>query len=90
VIGLPQQQQEPNRLPTPGPRNSPPLQQQQQFRQGTRNRCFTCGNTGHYAKDCPRNQPIPGLAAVPGNGKKQRVQVKQGRLNFTTLERPTW
>jgi hypothetical protein len=26
------------------------------------------------------------LAAILGKGKKQKVQVKQGRLNFTTLE----
>jgi hypothetical protein len=45
-----------------------------------------CGNTDHYAKDCPRNQPRPVPAVIPKKGKKQNVQVKQGRLNFTTLE----
>jgi hypothetical protein len=50
------------------------------------NQCFTSGNTGHYAKDCPQNQPRPVPAADLGKGKKQKVQVEQGRLNFTTLE----
>jgi hypothetical protein len=48
-----QQQQAPNRTQFPAQRNN---QQQQQYRQANDNRCFTCGNTGHYAKNCPRNQ----------------------------------
>jgi hypothetical protein len=49
----PQQQQAPNRTQPPMQRNN---QQQQQYRQANDNRCFTCGNTEHYAKNCPRNQ----------------------------------
>jgi hypothetical protein len=68
------------------PRNNKPQQQQQQFRQGNGNKCFTCGNVGHYAKNCPRNQPRQMPAPNQDRGRKQKVQVRQGKLNFTTLE----
>jgi hypothetical protein len=68
----------------PAPRNN--LQQQQQFRQGNGNKCFTCGNVGHYAKNCPRNQQRQMPAPNQDRGRKQKVQVRQGKLNFTTLE----
>jgi hypothetical protein len=56
VIRPQQQQQAPNRTQYPVQRNN----QQQQHRQANDNRCFTCGNTGHYAKNCPRNQQRQG------------------------------
>jgi hypothetical protein len=86
VIRPPQQQQPPpTRFPAPAPRNNQPLQQQQ-FRQGNRNKCFTCGNVGHYAKNCPRNQQRQMPAPNQDKGRKQKVRVRQGKLNFTTLE----
>jgi hypothetical protein len=88
VIRPPQQQQPaPNRFPSPAPRNNqPPQQQQQQFRQGNGNKYFTCGNVSHYAKNCPRNQLRQMPAPNQDKGRKQKVQVRQGKLNFTTLE----
>ncbi|XP_072149544.1 uncharacterized protein [Setaria viridis] len=54
-------------------------------RPATGNRCFACGDVGHFAKDYPRNQsPRPGQSnATPNKGKRPKVQVRQGRLNFT-------
>jgi hypothetical protein len=73
----PQQQQAPNRSQPPVQRNN--NQPQQQYRQANDNRCFTSGSTGHYAKNCPKNQQRQ------GQNPKQKVQVRQGRLNFTTM-----
>jgi hypothetical protein len=81
VIRPQQQQQAPNRSQPPIQRNNQP--QQQQYRQANDNRCFTCGNTGHYAKNCPRNQQ--GQNSNQNQGKRQKVQLRQGRLNFTTM-----
>jgi hypothetical protein len=87
VIRPPQQQQPaPNHFLALASRNSQPQQQQQQFRQGNGNKCFTCGNVGHYAKNCPRNQQRQMPVPSQDKGRKQKVQVRQGKLNFTTLE----
>jgi hypothetical protein len=85
VIRPPQQQQAPNRFPAPAPRNNQP-QQQQKFCQGNGNKCFTCGNVDSYAKNCPRNQSRQVPTPNQHRGRKQKVQVRQGKLNFTTLE----
>jgi hypothetical protein len=83
VIRPQQQQQAPNRSQPLVQRNNQP--QQQQYRQANDNRCFTCGNTGHYAKNCPRNQQRQGQNSNQNQGKRQKVQVRQGGLNFTTM-----
>jgi hypothetical protein len=44
------------------------------------------GNVGHYAKNCPRNQQRQMPAPNQERGMKQKVQVRQGKLNFATLE----
>jgi hypothetical protein len=86
VIRPPQQQQPaPTRFPALAPRKNQPSPQQQ-FRQGNGNKCFTWGNVGHYAKNCPRNQQRQMPAPNQDKGRKQKVQVRQGKLNFTTLE----
>jgi hypothetical protein len=86
---MPQQQQS-------GPQ---PNNQQQQFgprpntqqtgRPNGDNRCFTCGSPVHFTRHCPHNQkPAQGQNATQNNlgkGKKQVMQVRQGKINFTTL-----
>jgi hypothetical protein len=85
-VPQPQQQQRPV-----GPRPNPP-----QFNQGNNiNRCFNCGSPAYFVKDCPQpkrtpKRTFPGQASNfnsnPKNkGRKQVMQVRQGRVNFTTL-----
>ena len=75
---MPQQQQS-------GPRPN----FQQPNRVNGNNRCFTCESPAHFARNCPRNQkPTQGQNSNQNNqgkGKKQVMQVKQGKINFTTL-----
>jgi len=86
---MPQQQQS-------GPR---PNNQHQQFGLGPNNEqpnrangdncCFICVSFAHFARACPRNQkPAQGQNSKQNNqgkGKKQVMQVRQGKINFTTL-----
>ena len=62
---------------------------QQPNRGNGNNHCFTCGSPAHFARNCPRNQkPAQGQNANQNNqgkGKKQVMQVRQGRINFTTI-----
>jgi hypothetical protein len=76
-----------------------PQQQQQQlgsrpnfpqFNQGNNNnRCFNCGSSSHFIKNCPQprksSQGQTSNLNSKGKGKEQTVQVRQGRVNFTTL-----
>jgi hypothetical protein len=92
-VAKPPQQARFNRPPTPQP------QQQQQpgprpsfppFNQGNNNnRCFNCGSPSHFINDCPQpRRSFQGQTSGPNNkgkGKRQVVQVRQGRVNFTTL-----
>jgi hypothetical protein len=79
-------------------RQSAPPQQQQQglrptspsFGQGNNgNSCFNCDSPSHFIKNCPQprrsSQGQPSNTNQKGKGKKQMVQVRQGRVNFTTV-----
>jgi hypothetical protein len=95
-VARPPQQPRFNRPPVPqpqrqqrpvGPRPNPP-----QFNQGNNiNRCFNCGSPTHFVKDCPQpRRTFPGQASNSNSnsrnkGKRQVMQVRQGRVNFTTL-----
>jgi hypothetical protein len=80
-----------------------PPQIQQQLRQGPRPnfppatpgnsnyRCFNCGSPSHFIKDSPQpRKSFQGQTSNPinkGKGKRQVVQVRQGRVNLTTLSK---
>jgi hypothetical protein len=92
LVFRPPQQQRRYRPPVPpqqaqpsGPR--PNVQQVPQ--RGSNYRCFNCGSTDHFIRDCPwPKKPNPGQSSTQGNqnkGKKPVMQVRQGRINFTTL-----
>ena len=53
-------------------------------------RCYNCGSPAHFARNNPQKQkPAQGQNSNQNSnqnkGKKQVLQVKQGRVNFTTL-----
>jgi hypothetical protein len=78
---MPQTQQQPQQGPRP---SFPPANQ------GNSNyHCFNCGSPSHFIKDYPQpRKSFQGQTSSPinkGKGKRQVVQVRQGRVNLTTL-----
>jgi hypothetical protein len=92
LVFRPPQQQGRYRPPVPPQQSQPfgPRPNVQQVQQRNSNyRCFNCGSADHFIRDCPRpKKPNPGQSSTQGNqnkGKKPVMQVRQGRINFTTL-----
>jgi len=86
----PPQQQGVARPPMPQQLQSGQRSNVQQInRANGNNRCFTCGSFYHFARACPRNQKPAQYQNSKqnnqGKGKKQAMQVRQGKINFTTL-----
>jgi hypothetical protein len=89
-IARPPQQARFNQPPTPQPQQQGPRPSFPPSNQGNNNyHCFNCGSPSHFIKDCPQpRRSFQGQTSNPNNkgkGKKQVVQVRQGRVNFTTL-----
>jgi hypothetical protein len=66
-----QQQQTPNRTQFPAQRAN---QQQQQYCQTNDNRCFTCGNTGHYARIAPGTSRGRGRMSIRTKARDRRCK----------------
>jgi hypothetical protein len=67
-------------VPLQQPQQFGPRPNNQQFQQkASTNRCFNCGSADHFIKDCPLSENNQ------GKDKKRVMQVRQGRINFTTL-----
>jgi hypothetical protein len=93
-VARPPQQSRFNRPAVPQPQ-----QQQQQLglrlnfpqfnQENNNNHCFNCGSSLHFIKNCPHpRKSFQGQISNPrskGKDKKQTIQVRQGRVNFTTL-----
>jgi hypothetical protein len=84
-VARPPQQPRFNRPPTPQPQQQGPRLSFPPSNQGNNNyRCFNCGSPSHFIKDCPQpRRSFQGQTSYPNNkgkGKKQVVQVRQGRV----------
>jgi hypothetical protein len=92
LVFRPPQQQGRFRPPMPpqqAQQSGPRPNNQQVPQKGSNYRCYNCGSADHFIRDCPRpKKPNQGQSSTQGNqnkGKKPVMQVRQGRINFTTL-----
>jgi hypothetical protein len=92
LVFRPPQQQGGYRPPVPlqQPQQSGPRPNAQQVQQKSSTyRCFNCGSADHFIRDCPRpRKPNQGQGSNQNNqnkGKRPMMQVRQGRVNFTTF-----
>jgi hypothetical protein len=92
LVFRPPQQQGRYRPPVPPQQSQPsgPRPNVQQVPQrGSNYHCFNCGSADHFIRDCPRpKKSNPGQSSNQGNqnkGKKPIMEVRQRRINFTTL-----
>jgi hypothetical protein len=92
LVFRPPQQQGGYRPPVPPqqPQQSSPRPNVQQVQQRSSTyRCFNCGSADHFIRDCPRpRKPNQGQSSNQNNqykGKRPMMQIRQGRVNFTTL-----
>ena len=84
-IARPPQQQSNGRPPTPQ-QNGPRPNTQQALHASNANRCFSCGSSTHFTRECPQErQPNQGQGSNQKKNRKQTVQVRQAQINFTTL-----
>jgi hypothetical protein len=82
------QQQQCRILSSPQQQNGPRPNVQQGSHLDNNNQCFKCGSLNNFAKQCPQAGQAQGKGFRQDNlnkNKKQTVQVRQGRVNFTTL-----
>ena len=87
----PPQQQGDVRTPMPQPQQSGSRPNNQQPNcANSNNRCFTCGSLEHFTRACPRIQkPAQGQNLKQNNqgkGKKQVMQVRQGKITLLLLQ----
>jgi hypothetical protein len=92
-VARPPQQVQINRPPLPQIQQQPQQGLRPSFPSATPGnnnyRFFNCGSPSHFIKDCPQpRNSFQGQTSNPNyksKGKKQVVQVRQGRVNLTTL-----
>jgi len=53
---------------------------------GSKDRCFKCGNTGHFVKNCNQSQPIGDEVSVVSDSESSNDLMNEGELVFPELD----